>query len=222
MIDVQKLERNIAEWLQAQLESGKGCMAGVDAWSRKRIVVENQAKLALVLEAGDPADHCYENLVREIDMEAQAGIFLPAPSASAARLRRISGEGGVSGRLNEYLRVVAPILFADAFRHSNHELDLVWTTIQARYDRANLDAEVSELILTRLSSGDAAIADTTDALRSMFYAYHEYLARARCNLPRLIPEEDGHQLGKTIARIRERAGDYCRRTALIADRAGTG
>ena len=51
--------------------------------------------------------------------------------------------------------------------------ELVWSTVEARYERATLDAEVSELILLSLLDDEDAAADTVDSLRAQFYAYHE-------------------------------------------------
>lgn len=196
-------------------------MARLDRWSQQRISVENLAKLALVRESGDPVEYCYQNLIREIDAEAEAGIFLATPAANAAQLRHLAGESGISGRLYQHLPTIAPVLFADELVHSNKNLDLVWVAIEARYDRANLDAEVSELILMYLLDQEDTAADMTDALRALLYTFHEDLARRRCGLPRLLNDRATRHLVKMVADLSQRSGDYDARIAAIGKRAGT-
>jgi hypothetical protein len=209
-------------YLSDRFDDGDSALSRLDGWSKKRIAAENLAKLALVLEAGDPVEHCYQNLIREIDSEAEAGIFLAAPAANAATLCRLSGEAGISGRLYQQLPRIAPHLFADELLHSNENLDLVWVAIEARYDRANLDAEVSELLLMHLLEEEESAADMTDALRALLYAFHEDLARRRSTLPRLLNERATRHLVRMVAQLAERAGDYGTRIEAIGRRAGTG
>jgi hypothetical protein len=209
-------------YLSERFDGGDSAMARLDRWSKQRITAENLAKLALVLEAGDPVEHCYQNLIREIDSEAEAGIFLAAPAANAATLCRLSGEAGISGRLYQQLPRIAPLLFADELLHSNENLDLVWVAIEARYDRANLDAEVSELILMHLLEEEESAADMSDALRALLYAFHEDLARRRSTLPRLLNERATRHLVRMVSQLAERAGNYATRIEAIGRRAGTG
>jgi hypothetical protein len=216
--DVRDAVRN---FLNDRFECSDSPLSRLDRWSQQRIRVENEAKLELVLESDDPIEHCYQNLIREVDIEAESGIFLATPAANAAQLRRLAGESGISGRLYQQLPAIAPVLFADELAHSNDNLDLVWVTIEARYDRANLDAEVSELILMSLLEEEDAAADMTDALRAMLYTFHEDLARRRCELPRLLNDRATRHLVKMVSELSERAGEYVRRTSAIAKRAGT-
>ena len=65
-------------------------------------------------------------------------------------MRSLVGEAGVSGKLYQDLDRIAPQLFADEFKHSDENLDLVWVTIRARFDRALVDARVSVIILKHL------------------------------------------------------------------------
>ena len=211
----------VTAYLNDRFTSRDSAMARLDRWSQQRIAVENQAKLALVFEDQDPMEHCYQNLIREIDSEAETGIYLATPAANAAQLRRLAGEAGVSGRLYQQLPKIAPILFADELQHSNENLDLVWVSIEARYDRANLDAEVSELILMHLLEQEDTAADMTDALRAMLYTFHEDLARRRCELPRLLNDRATRHLVTMISQLAERSGDYGMRIAEISKRAGT-
>jgi hypothetical protein len=196
-------------------------LSRLDRWSQQRIVVENQAKLELVLEADDPTEHCYQNLIREIDSEAETGIYLATPAANAAQLRRLAGESGISGRLYQQLPKIAPILFEDELKHSNENLDLVWVSIEARYDRANLDAEVSELILMHLLESEDTAADMTDALRAMLYTFHEDLARRRSGLPRLLNDRATRHLVVLVSELSTRSGDYEERVRQISEKAGT-
>lgn len=211
----------VAAYLGERFESKDSPLSRLDRWSQQRIRVENEAKLDLVLEDADPIEHCYQNLIREIDSEAESGIFLATPAANAAQLRRLAGESGISGRLYQQLPKIAPVLFADELEHSNSNLDLVWVTIEARYDRANLDAEVSELILMHLLETEDTAADMTDALRAMLYTFHEDLARRRCDLPRLLNERATRHLVAMISELSERSGEYDQRVSAISQRAGT-
>jgi hypothetical protein len=211
----------VAAYLNDRFTGKDNPLARLDRWSQQRIVLENQAKLALVLEADDPAEHCYQDLVREIDSEAEAGIYLGTPAANAAQLRRLAGENGVSGRLYQELPAIAAILFADELAHSNDNLDLVWVAIEARYERANLDAEVSELILMHLKDEEETAADMADALRAMLYTFHEDLARRRCGLPRLLNDRATRHLVTMVSGLADRSGNYGARIAAISQRAGT-
>lgn len=215
------IEDAVAAYLNDRFSSDDSPMARLDRWSQQRITVENLAKLALVLESADPTEHCYQNLIREIDTEAETGIFLATPAANAAQLRRLAGESGISGLLYQVLPKVAPVLFADELRHSNENLDLVWVSIEARFDRANLDAEISELILMHLLDTEETAADMSDALRAMLYTFHEDLARRRCNLPRLLNDRATRHLLSLVQGLSERAGSYDERILEIGRRAGT-
>lgn len=215
------VEDAVNAYLHDRFSSKEGHMARLDRWSQQRITVENLAKLALVLEAADPVEHCYQNLIREIDSEAETGIYLATPAANAAQLRRLAGESGISGRLYQQLPRIAPVLFADELAHSNENLDLVWVAIEARYDRANLDAEVSELILMHLLDQEDTAADMTDALRALLYTFHEDIARRRCELPRLLNDRATRHLVRMASELSDRSGDYEARIAEILKRAGT-
>ncbi len=215
------VEDAVISYLGERFEAKNSSMSRLDRWSQQRITAENRAKLALVLEADDPVEHCYQNLIREIDSEAESGIFLATPAASAAQLRRLAGEGGISGRLSQQLPTIAPVLFADELAHSNANLDLVWVSIEARYDRANLDAEVSELILMHLLDHEETAADMTDALRALLYTFHEDLARRHCNLPRLLNDRAMRHLVTLVSQLAERSGNYESRIVEISQRAGT-
>lgn len=216
-----EIEQAVTAYLHDRFNSDQGPMARLDRWSQQRIVVENMAKAALVLESEDPVEHCYQNLIREIDTEAETGIFLATPAANAAQLRRLAGESGISARLHQQLPQIAPILFADELKHSNENLDLVWVSIEARYDRANIDADVSELIMMHLLEVADTASDMCDALRAMLYTFHEDLARRRCGLPRQLNDRATRHLVKLIDQLGSRSGDYAVRVSDICARAGT-
>ena len=60
----------VAEYLYDVFTSGNTALSGIDRWTQRRVSNENMVKIALVLEADDSVEHCYQNLVREIDTSA--------------------------------------------------------------------------------------------------------------------------------------------------------
>jgi len=119
------------------------------------------------------------------------------------------------------MRHIAPTLFPDELEHSRENLDIVWATIEARYDRAYLDAEVSRLLITRLLGDEEAANDMTDALRALMYAFNEDLVRRQCEMPLLLNERATADLVTMIAELDERSGDYDERVRAIGEMAGT-
>ena len=89
----------IATYLYQVYASDDGLLGDLDRWTQRRITEENMAKLALVFESDDPAEACYRDLIREIDTEAETGIFLARHDAVARHLQRVVDEPGVSGEL---------------------------------------------------------------------------------------------------------------------------
>ena len=195
-------------------------LSRLDRWAEKRILEENLAKAGLVVESEDCVEHAYQNLIREIDTEARNGIFLASPAAEAAQLRTLSGESGISGRLHEHLVTLAPLLFPDETEHSNAELDLVWASLAARYDRAHAEAKVSQSIIARLLDDDDAAQDMSDALRALFYAFHEHTARGHGQLPSLLSDQEAADLRTMVAELATRCGSYGDRVRLISSRSG--
>lgn len=195
-------------------------LSRLDRWAERRILDENLAKAGLVVEAEDAVEHAYQNLIREIDTEARNGIFLASPAAEAAQLRTLSGESGISGRLHEHVETLAPLLFPDETEHSNAELDLVWASLSARYDRASAEARVSQSIIARLLDDDDAAEDMSDALRALFYAYHEHTARQHAGLPLLLSDREAADLRTMVAELATRSGSYGERVRLISSRSG--
>ncbi len=196
-------------------------LGGLDRWTQKRVTDENLAKVSLVLEADDPVEYCYQNLIREIDTEAETGIFLTRKNAPTTELRYLASDPGISGKLHHEMTKVAPVVFADELAHSNENMDLVWVTIEARYDRARIDANVSEITMRYVSEGDSGVADMSLALRSLLYSFHEDLTRRRSGLPLILNDRDTRELITMISELAERGGDYQQRIADIAARAGT-
>jgi len=211
---------DVTALLDALFSDSRSGLSTLDRWTERRIREENLAKAALVAEADDPVEHCYQNLIREIDTEARNGIFLANPAAGAAKLRHLAGDSGVSGRLNEHVAALAPRLFPDETKHSGDTLDLVWTGLHARYDRAHLEAQVSEMVMSRLLGDDEAM-DMTDALRGLFFAYHEDRVRRSEGLEVLLGDREAADLGAMVAELAARSGDYDERVRLICARSGT-
>ena len=100
-------------------------------------------------------------------------------------------------------------------------MDLVWVTIEAKYDRAKIDATVSEMIMNSLMDGDQGVEDMTGAMRSLLYSFHEDLARRRSGLPLILNERATRELVTMISELAERGGNYENRVIEICNRAGT-
>jgi hypothetical protein len=191
----------------------------LDKWTQRRIRNENMAKIALVLESDDPAEHCYQNLIREIDSEAENGIYLVGTETQNDELRELADDPGISGLLRFQIRSVAKSLYPDELEHSTDDLDLVWVTVQAGYDRARLDASVSELAMRFLSDSAEATDDMTKALRALSYAFHEDMIRRVTDLPSLLGERESRDLLVMVLELEKRCGSYEDRIRLIEERA---
>ena len=215
------LQSKVSAFLYAQFSSEHSPLGRLDRWTQRRVSEENLAKVALVLEADDPVEYCYQNLIREIDSEAESGVYLVRPGARLAELRNLSVESGVSGKLYQHMPKIAAVLFADELEHSNDNLDIVWVSIEAQYDRALIDAKVSEMIMAHLVGDTDSAKDMCDAMRSMLYAFHEDLARRRCELPLVLNERATKDLLVMITELSDRSGDYDERVQQICARAGT-
>lgn len=194
-------------------------IGNLDKWTQRRVRNENMAKVALLLESDDPAEHCYQNLVREIDVEAENGIYLVGTETQNDELRHLAEDPGVSGTLRFQVRSVAETMFADELEHSNDDLDLVWVTLKARYDRARLDASVSEVVMRFLLDSSDATDDMTNALRGLLYSFHEDLVRRICDLPSLLDERESRDLLVMVLELEKRCGSYDARIHLIQERA---
>ncbi len=196
-------------------------LGSLDHWTQRRVYDENMAKVELVLEADDSAEHCYQDLIREIDIEAENGIYLVGTKLQNDVLRRLADDPGISGEMHLEVPSVARSLFADELEHSKDNADLVWVTIQARYDRAHLDALVSELVMCFLLDSADATDDMTNAMRALLYSYHEDAVRHVGNLPSLLDERESRDLIIMVAELEKRSGSYNERIRAICKRAGT-
>jgi hypothetical protein len=198
----QQVAQDVAAFLDQRFVEYGPDMSGLDRWTQLRIGTGNRQKLAGVFASDDPPTRCYRNLVREIDTEAEAGIYLSAPAGGAARLRMLTGESGLTGRLHQHLPEIAASLCPNDFVSSAENVELAVATMQSRFERANIDAEVSELILMHLLHDEDEVADTADSLRALFYAYHEHRARCRFDLPRHLGDQASRRIAVDVANLR--------------------
>ena len=215
------LQNDVAAFLYDLFSAEDAALAHLDRWTQRRVSDENMAKIALVLEADDPREFCYQNLVREIDVEAEAGIYLVRIAAGRRELRELARDSGVSGLLHKNMKKIAPVIFPDELSESDQDMDIVWATIQARYDRAKIETAVSEMIMVHLMGKSDAVADMTDAMRSLLYSFHEDLARRITGLPRILNDRCTRELVTMVSELAERAGDFEIRVEAIRERAGT-
>ena len=211
----------VATYLYELFANDDGLLANLDRWTQRRITDENMAKLALVFESDDPAESCYRDLIREIDTEAEYGIYLAGPDADSRHLRSVVDEPGVSGELAGQMGDIAKIMFPDELAHSDDDLDLVWITIQARHDRAHVDAQVSMIIMDHISRDADMSIDMVSAMRSLQYGHHENVVRRCCDLNQLTDDRDERDLMIMVSELATRSGSYADRIAEISDRVET-
>lgn len=211
----------VATYLYELFANDEGLLSGLDRWTQRQIIDENMAKLTLVFESDDPAENTYRDLIREISTEAESGIYLAKADSPIRHLSRIVDEPGVSGRLSAHIEAIAKNMFPDELAHSTEDLDLVWITIQARHDRAHVDARISEIIISHIM-GDADMArDMCNALRSLQYAFHENVARRCSNLNLHTDDRDERDLMIMVGELEKRCGNYGNRIAAINSRVET-
>ena len=218
---IEEVIRNgVSNHLYDAFASEGGVFGGFDKWTQNRVYDENMAKVSLVLEDDDPTEHCYQNLVREIDSEAEKGVYLIGTESQDDALRQLAEDSGISGELYLEVGSTKHRLYADEIAHSKDDMDLVWVTIQACYDRAHLDASVSELVMRFLLNSVVATEDMSNALRSLMYSFHEDLVRRVCDLTSLLDERESRDLLVMVLELEKRCGSYEDRTRLIQERAG--
>ena len=215
------LRARIAEQLYHAYSNSDGLLGNLDRWTQQRITDENLAKAALVMTADDPGEACYRDLVREIDTEAETGIYLARRNTPSGHLQRVLEDPGVSGQLHREIESIAPLVFPDEAARSMPDLDLVWITIQASHDRAHLDASVSETIMGFLMDDAEIVRDMTNVVRAMTYTIHEDTVRRRCQLPPLLGDAEIRDLRIMVAELKERSGDYDERASEIRRKADT-
>jgi hypothetical protein len=217
----EAIHAEVSGFLYDAFSSEDGLLGDVDRWTQRRVTMENLAKVDLVLSADDPVEHCYQNLIREIDTEAETGIYRVRKDAADPILRDLANESGVSGELYREVAEIAPKLFADELRHSDDQLDIVWVTINARYDRARADAEISRIVLGPLLDDADVAADMANAVRTLMYALHEDVTRRQCDLPLLLDGRETRDLVLMVSELERRAGSYVERVREIERKAGT-
>ena len=205
--------------LSGRIADKASVFGGLDHWTQNRIASDILAKTDLLFESSDPVEHCYQNLIREIDVEAEMGVLLANDMLGPVALKEMINDPGVSGELHREMEHIAPVMFEDEYKHSDGDLDLVWSSVQAGYDRAHLEAEVSELIMRFLINSADSTIDMSNALRSMFYAFHEDGIRRQFDMTSLLGEHEIHDLFIMISELMERAGSYEDRVEAIAARA---
>ena len=179
-----------------------------DAWTRKIVRAENMAKVDFVLAARDSAEHCYQNLIREIDTEAENGIYLLGTEFQDEVLLHIADDPGVSGDMHREVPAIAQTLFADELDVTNQDISEVWLTILTRYAQARINASVSELLMRFLLDNHEAADDMASALRSLLYSYHEDTIRDMCALPSLLDDRETRDLIIMVAELEKRSGGY--------------
>ena len=215
------IQARISSYLYEAYAADFGLLGDLDRWTQRRITDENMAKLSLVLESDDPAETCYRDLIREIDTEAESGVYLVRPDAEGDHLRQLLADPGVSGELHRHMDCIAPVILEDQARRSLRNLDLVWVTVRAYHDRAHVDAAVSEIILGHLMEDGETVRDMVAAMRAMQYAFHEDFVRRHCDLPPILNDRESRDLAIMINELSRRAGNHEDRNAVIRRRAQT-
>jgi hypothetical protein len=200
------IRSRVSTCLYQSYSEEEGLLGNLDRWTQQRITDKNLAKLALVLDSDDPTETCYQDLIREIDAEAENGIYLVRSDSTLRHLRRLIDEPGVSGEMCHEIIKIAPIVFPDQTANSTDDLDRVWATIHASHNRAHVNATVSEIIMSfLLDDGDAA-RDMGNAMRALHYSFHEDIVRRRCKLPLLINDQDSRELRIMVTELAKRNG----------------
>jgi hypothetical protein len=215
------VQARIAGHLYRAYRDTSSLLGNLDRWTQQRITDENLAKVALILDADDPAEACYRDLVREIDTEAETGIYLVRQDATAKHLKRVIDESGVSGELHRNMRMIAPVVFTDQAACADDDLDIVRITIQAGHDRAHLDATVSEIIMSFLMDNAESVRDMTGVMRALMYTFHEDTVRRRCGFPLLLSDAEIRDLKTMVTELTERSGNYDDRASEIRRKADT-
>jgi len=215
------IRSDVANYLHDAFTANESQLAWMDRWTERRVIDENMAKIGLVLEADDPVEYCYQNLIREIDTEAETGIYLLGKESHSSELRELANDPDVSGELHERMEAIAPVVFEDELAQSYLDFDIVWVTIRARYDRAKIDATVSEMIMSYLTGDARGNPDMSMALRSLLYSFHEDITRRITGLEPILDERNNRELLTMISVLTDRAGDYAPRVEAIRERAGT-
>jgi len=218
---LETIQARLSEYLYRAYSDSNNLLGNLDRWTQQRITDENMAKVALVLSADEPGEACYRDLVREIDTEAQTGIYLVREGTKQEHLKHVSDEPGVSGELHREIETIAPTAFSDEAARSDDDLDLVWITIEASHDRAHLDARVSEIIMSFLMDDAETVHDMTSVMRDLMYTFHEDEVRRQCELPVLLEDAEIRDLRIMVSELVTRSGNYEERASEIRRKADT-
>jgi hypothetical protein len=200
------IRSRVSTCLYQSYSEEEGLLGNLDRWTQQRITDKNLAKLALVLDSDDPTETCYQYLIREIDAEAENGIYLVRSDSTLRHLRALIDEPGVSGEMRREISKIAPIVFADQTANSSDDFDRVWATIHASHNCAHVDAIVSEIIMGFLIDDGDAARDMGNAMRALHYSFHEDVVRRRSNLPLLINDQDSRELRIMVTELANRNG----------------
>ena len=209
------IHATVANYLYQTFNDDDQRIANLDRWTHQRIGDENLAKVMLVLESPDPAESCYRDLAREIELEAASGIFLVNDSARDEHLQHVLGEPGVSGQLQHHMQAIAPQLLPGETGFSIDEQYRIWAELEARHDRAHLDASVSEIIMSFMMDDARVVRDMTNVMRALSYTWHEDRVRRESDLPRLLDEMAVRDLRTMMTELKERCGNYDARASEI-------
>ncbi len=183
----------------------EGLLGDLDRWTQQHVTDKNLAKLAYVLDSDDPTETCYQDLIREIDAEAETGIYLVRSDSTLRHLRRLIDEPGVSGEMHREISKIAPIVFANQTANSTDDFDRVWAKIHANHNRAHVDATVSEIIMSFLVDDGDAVRDMGDAMRALHYSFHEDAVRRCSDLPLMINDQDSRELRIMVTELAKRS-----------------
>ena len=216
---MDEMRLTIREFIAARVADPGSVFGNLDRWSQRCVAEENMGKIDLMFEAEDPVEHCFQNLIREIDSEAEMGVLMVGSSAASQTLQNMRKERGVSGELHAAMHRIAPVVFPDEHAHSRENLDLVWVSVQALYDRANFDARMSEFAMTYFFDSVEKVTEMTTALRSLFYSFYEDGIRRQVDMPSVLDETQTQELFVMISDLMLRAGSYEDRIGMIRSRA---
>lgn len=202
---------NVSACIFEALSAKEGSLYSFDRWTRRKITLGNMAKMELVLSADDPVEYCYQNLIREIDAEAEFGIYLVNDAIIAPDLQSMQDEPGISGELHADMDKIAHKFRRDGLIDPADGLDLAWETILKRYARARVDTAVSEVMMSFLMDSAEIAGDMSHAIRVLMYSFREDEVRHECGLPPMVSERGSRELALMVSEHRKRAGGYATR-----------
>lgn len=178
---LEAVRERVAERLSDAFDDEHSTLDGLDHWTRQRLIDENLAKVSLVFEAENPIEVCYHDLIREVDIEAETGIYHARADATQEYLRNVVEESGVSGELR-----------GDGKRLA--------------HERAHLAASVSKIAMSFLMDDAEPVKDMAGVLRAFFYTIHEDDERSQRHLPTLLSEPERRDLQTMVTELRREAG----------------